>query len=164
MRANGRSRSKSISAAHGYMSDTDLFQLSMNLRGNPTSGGLTDVTAFHPSFAWAAGAMMSDLNDLKVYAKALGTGYLLSKKMQAERLNTVPVALGSPYGLGILVINGFLGHRGQVPGFDTCLLYSPELDATFVVLLNKVNAAPTSPGADALAMNLIKLVYPDKVK
>ncbi len=149
--------------AHGYMADGDLFQLSMNLRGSKTPGGLTDVTALNPSFAWAAGAMTSDLNDLKLYAKALGTGYLLSKKMQAERLKTLPMAPGSSvgYGLGIMEIKGFLGHRGEVPGFDTCLLYSPELDATFIVLLtmnpNKVNA-------DALTLNLIKLVYPDKFK
>ncbi len=148
--------------AHGYLSNEDLLRLSFNLRGNKGTE-LVDVTSLHPSWAWTGGAMVSDLNDLKVYAKALGTGYLLSKKMQAQRLKTVPMAPGSPtgYGLGIMEVKGFLGHRGRVPGFDTCLLYSPELDATFIVLLtmdpNKVNA-------EALAINLIKLVYPDKVK
>lgn len=81
--------------------------------------------------------------------------------MQAERLKTVPMAPGSPagYGLGVMEIAGFLGHRGEVPGFDSCLLYSPELDATVIVLLN---LNPNKAGADALALNLIKLVYPDK--
>jgi hypothetical protein len=39
-----------------------------------------------PSFCWAAGAMVSNLEDLKVWAEALGTGSLISESMQRERL------------------------------------------------------------------------------
>ncbi|MFM8551190.1 MAG: serine hydrolase domain-containing protein [Nitrospiraceae bacterium] len=146
--------------ANGYMANADLLRLSFNLRGNKTSE-LVDVTAFNPSWAWAGGAMVSDIHDLKLYAKALGTGSLLSKKMQAERLKTVPMASGSEasYGLGLMEIKGFLGHRGEVPGYDSSLFYSPELDATVVILLNR---DPNQVDSSQLFAKLAKIVYPKK--
>jgi D-alanyl-D-alanine carboxypeptidase len=145
--------------ASGYMANADLFKLSFNLRGAKTPD-LVDVTAFNPSWAWAAGAMISDLQDLKVYAKAIGTGALVGKKMQAERLKMVPVAPGAPvkYGLGLGEWKGLLGHRGEVPGYDVSMYYSPELDATFIVCLNRAE----SLASDALLMSLAHIVYPDK--
>lgn len=146
--------------ANGYMSNADLLRLSFNLRGNKTAE-LVDVTAFNPSWAWAAGAMVSDVNDLRVYAKALGTGSLVGKKMQAEQLKMMPVVPGSDmkYGLGLAEYKGWLGHRGEVPGYDISVYYSPELDATFVVCLNRT---PNSVQSDALLFSLAKIVYPKK--
>jgi D-alanyl-D-alanine carboxypeptidase len=146
--------------ANGYMSNADLLRLSFNLRGNKTAE-LVDVTAFNPSWAWAAGAMISNVNDLKIYAKALGTGSLVGKKMQAEQMKMIPVAPGSDmkYGLGLAEHKGWLGHRGEVPGYDIIMYYSPELDATFVVCLNRT---PNSVQSDALFTSLAKIVYPKK--
>ncbi|MDE3241597.1 MAG: beta-lactamase family protein [Nitrospirota bacterium] len=146
--------------ANGYMSNADLLRLSFNLRGNKTAE-LVDVTAFNPSWAWAAGAMISNVNDLKAYAKAIGTGSLVGKKMQAEQLKMMPVVPGSDmkYGLGLAEYKGWLGHRGEVPGYDISMYYSPELDATFVVCLNRT---PNSVQSDALLFGLAKIVYPKK--
>lgn len=146
--------------ANGYMANADLLRLSFNLRGNKTAE-LVDVTAFNPSWAWAAGAMISNVNDLKVYAKALGTGSLVGKKMQAEQMKMMPVAPGSDmkYGLGLAEYKGWLGHRGEVPGYDVSMYYSPELDATFVVCLNRT---PSSVQSDSLLFSLAKIVYPKK--
>lgn len=146
--------------ANGYMSNADLLRLSFNLRGNKTAE-LVDVTAFNPSWAWAAGAMISNVNDLKVYAKALGTGSLVGKKMHAEQMKMMPVAPGADvqYGLGLGEFKEFLGHRGEVPGYDIIMYYSPELDATFVVCLNRT---PSSVQSDALFTSLAKIVYPKK--
>lgn len=148
--------------AKGYMADADLFTLSMTLRGSKTPGAMTDVTLLHPSWPWTSGAVTSDLNDLKVFAKALGIGSLVSKKMQEQRLKTVAIpGDAARYGLGVLTFAGFIGHRGAVPGYDVCVFYSPELDATFIVLLTM---NPNKTGSDALALNLLKQVYPEKVK
>jgi len=145
--------------ANGYMANADLLRLSFHLRGAKTPD-LVDVTAFNPSWAWAAGAMISDVQDLKVYAKAIGTGALVGKKMQAERLKMIPVAPGvdAKYGLGLAERKGLLGHRGEVPGYDVSMFYSPEMDATFVVLLNRAE----SLASDALLLSLAHIVYPDK--
>lgn len=146
--------------ANGYMANADLLRLSFNLRGNKTAE-LVDVTAFNPSWAWAAGAMVSHVNDLKIYAKALGTGSLVGKKTRAEQMKMMPVVPGSDvkYGLGLAELHGFLGHRGEVPGYDISMYYSPELDATFVVCLNRT---PNSVQSDALFVSLAKIVYPKK--
>jgi len=146
--------------ANGYMSNADLLRLSFNLRGNKTAE-LVDVTAFNPSWAWAAGAMISNVNDLKIYAKAIGTGSLVGKKMHAEQMKMMPVVPGADvqYGLGLGEFKGFLGHRGEVPGYDIIMYYSPELDATFVVCLNRT---PGSVQSDALFTSLAKIVYPKK--
>ena len=146
--------------ADGYMSNADLLRLSFNLRGNKTAE-LVDVTAFNPSWAWAAGAMVSNVNDLKVYAKAIGTGSLVGKKMHAEQMKMMPVISGSDvkYGLGLAENKGWLGHRGEVPGYDVSMYYLPELDATFVVGLNRT---PNSVQSDALLFSLAQIVYPKK--
>jgi D-alanyl-D-alanine carboxypeptidase len=115
-----------------------------------------DATDWNPSWAWAAGSAISTLHDLKIWAKALATGQLLSAAMQHERLQLVPQ---SPhlfrYGLGIVDIVGFLGHTGQLPGFQSFMGYRPRDGAAIIVLVN-LDAAPngTTP-ADVLAVGVI---------
>jgi D-alanyl-D-alanine carboxypeptidase len=112
------------------------------------SSPLRDVTLSDPHGAGGAGAMISTLNDLKTWAKALATGTLLAPGTQRERLQTVLLAAGKitlRYGLGIVDLNGFLGHDGDVLGYGTAAFYLPKADATFVVEGNNndlVSAVP----------------------
>lgn len=104
-------------------------------------GKLLDVTnLLDPSATWAAGAMISNLYDLKTWAKALATGELISESTQKERLTRVDGTiedLDVKYGLGIFSLDGFIDHAGELPGYSTAPFYNPEKDATIVVLLNK---------------------------
>lgn len=101
------------------------------------SGETEDSTDWNPSWAWSAGAMISNLRDLRVWAKVLATGTLLSPAAQAERLKMLPIGVpGTSYGLGILDSNGWIGHNGSLPGYESVTVYLPEEDATLVVLLN----------------------------
>ncbi|MFI6600633.1 serine hydrolase domain-containing protein [Nonomuraea sp. NPDC050536] len=101
------------------------------------SGTVQDATDWNPSWGWAAGAMISDLPDLRTWARVLATGTLLTSKTQAERLkmdtSTVP---GVGYGLGIFNVQGWIGHNGSLPGYEALVIYLPEDQATLVVLLN----------------------------
>lgn len=111
-----------------------------DLEDDPEGGPqeLVDVTtAIDPSWAWAAGAMISDLEDLRAWVKALAEGDLLSEEVQAERLQMVEAWQGSDYGLGIAAYEGFLGHPGDIPGFSSAMFYNPESGATVVMTLNK---------------------------
>ena len=54
-------------------------------------GGPRDVTLGNPGVAGGAGAMISSLEDLHQWAVALGTGALLPKSLQQERLKTHPL-------------------------------------------------------------------------
>ncbi|MFI5618177.1 serine hydrolase domain-containing protein [Streptomyces sp. NPDC051567] len=99
-----------------------------------TASGLTeDATDWNPSWAWAAGAMISEVGDPRTVA----TGTLLSPATQAERLRTSPSGLpGTGYGLGIFDVQGWIGHNGSLPGYQSLTVYLPGPQATLVVLLN----------------------------
>jgi D-alanyl-D-alanine carboxypeptidase len=105
---------------------------------NASAGTPRDVTALNPSEAWTAGAVLSTLHDLKIWARALATGTLLTAQMQHERLSgMVPIdPQGDSYGLGIARIYGLLGHNGAIQGFSTFMLYQPKRKAIVIVLVN----------------------------
>ena len=110
--------------AHGYTNQT------------PT-GQVTDATDWNTSGAWAAGAMVSDLRDLRDWARGVATGSLLTPETQAERTEFLPTPLPSlRYGLGLFEVNGWIGHDGSIPGYQSLTIYLPEQRATLVVLVN----------------------------
>ena len=101
-----------------------------------------DATDWNPSWGWTAGAMISTVEDLLVYGRALGTGEgLLPPEQQAERLDSFsggppPLTAEKDYGIGLVNDHGWLGHTGELPGYNTVVSYHPELDATVVVEVN----------------------------
>ncbi|MFJ4779300.1 serine hydrolase domain-containing protein [Streptomyces sp. NPDC088762] len=101
------------------------------------TGALTESTTWNPSWAWAAGAVISDLDDLHAWVPALADGRLLTPATQAERLRTETVGVpGISYGLGIADVNGWLGHNGELPGYETVAAQLPQQKATLVILIN----------------------------
>jgi D-alanyl-D-alanine carboxypeptidase len=110
-----------------------------------------DVTSWSLSQAWTAGAAISTLHDLKIWAKALATGQLLSKATHKEQLSFTPQSQGE-YGLGVANFGGILGHNGADPGFQSWMDYLLQKGATIIVL---TNLFPTPDGsllsADPLA-------------
>ncbi|MDQ0930520.1 serine hydrolase domain-containing protein [Streptomyces turgidiscabies] len=101
------------------------------------TGATADATDWNPSWAWAAGAMISDLHDLRHWAEVVATGTLLSPQTQAQRLKTLPTGIpGLSYGLGIFKTGGWLGHNGSIPGYETVTVYLPSKKATLVIMIN----------------------------
>jgi D-alanyl-D-alanine carboxypeptidase len=95
------------------------------------------TTKYDPSWAWAAGAMISDIYDLKIYLKALAEGTLISPEMQKERLKWGLDKDGLKYGAGIFQIrNEFLGHNGSYPGFHNISVHSPKSNITIIIFFN----------------------------
>ncbi len=111
-------------------------------------GGPRDVTLGNPGVAGGAGAMISSLEDLHQWSVALGTGALLPKSLQKERLQTHPLVttpkVTIAYGLGITNLNGFLGHDGGILGYATAMFYLPKAKATIVVESNSDNVSAQS--------------------
>ena len=107
-----------------------------------SSGKPANATNWNPSYAWAAGEMISRLSDLLVYGRALGTGKgLLAPEQQQERLNSFnpripPETSTLSYGIGLVNDKGWIGHTGQVPGYTTAVYYRPDVDTTVVVEAN----------------------------
>ncbi|MFC8454038.1 serine hydrolase domain-containing protein [Kitasatospora sp. NPDC057223] len=138
--------------AHGYTNQT-------------LTGEVTDATDWNPSWGWAAGAMISDLRDLRRWAKVLATGTLLSPATQAEREKfiTVPGFGGDGYGLGLFRTNGWIGHNGSLPGYQSVTVYLPEQDATLVVLLNTDIPHDGYEPSTLFANAVTSIVTPDHV-
>lgn len=104
------------------------------LQGSATGQPL-DATNWSPSFGWTAGGMISTLSDLLIYDHALGTGQsLLSPETQIARLHSFPAPAG--YGFALGCIGGWIGHTGELPGFNTALYYDTTTNTSVVVLVN----------------------------
>ena len=117
------------------------------LQGESSGREPIDSTDWSPSEAWTAGQMISTADDLLVYGRALGTGEgLLSPEQQSERLdsfvsdvpplNQPPLKGDLAYGFGLGKDHGWVGHNGEIPGYNTYLFYHPELDAVVAVEVN----------------------------
>ncbi|MFB7369679.1 serine hydrolase domain-containing protein [Streptomyces sp. NPDC056222] len=128
------------------------------------SGEVADSTDWNPSWAWAAGAMISDLEDLRRWAKIVATGELLSPKTQAERLKTLPTGFpGTSYGLGIFNASGWIGHNGSIPGYETVTVYLPSQKATLVLMLNTDISPQGQEPSTLVARAITAIVTPDNV-
>ncbi|MFD4864609.1 serine hydrolase domain-containing protein [Streptomyces sp. NPDC058412] len=138
----------------------------------PHAQGYTDQTAtgktanstdWNPSWGWAAGAMISDLTDLRSWAKTLATGTLLTPATQAERLKVIDALPGAGYGLGIFNIHGWIGHNGSLPGYQSLTVYLPQAQATLVVLLNTDIAYQGSEPSTLFGRAITEIVTPEHV-
>ncbi|WP_405498053.1 serine hydrolase domain-containing protein [Streptomyces sp. NBC_00096] len=127
------------------------------------SGKVEDAADWNPSWGWAAGAMISDLQDLRQWAKVLATGELLTKATQAQRLKVVNALPGTGYGLGIFNVQGWIGHNGSIPGYQTLTIYDPQYKATLVVLLNTDISAEGEEPSTLFGQAITKIVTPDHV-
>jgi D-alanyl-D-alanine carboxypeptidase len=143
------SRPTPAPVAHGYQ---------FNAAGEPA-----DTSRWNFSWAWTAGGMTSTLRDLRRYCPALATGRrLLGRRLQRKRLDFVDVSQqtatpGAGYGLGIFALptqaGVFLGHNGEVPGYDTLCLYSPQSRTTIVAFgTTSVELDPVSPDRIPVSM------------
>jgi D-alanyl-D-alanine carboxypeptidase len=109
--------------------------------GDDGTGPVRDYTEVNPGVAWTAGGMVSTLDDLRTWGRALARGTLLSKRLHARQLRFGPIPNpGSPikigYGLGIFRLGRWIGHNGAIYGFSTVTMYLPRKGAQFVAIAN----------------------------
>jgi D-alanyl-D-alanine carboxypeptidase len=135
-----------------------------------TGGRVEEVISY--DLAWAAGGMVTTLDDLKVWAKALATGELLSEAMYEEQMTMVDTSpQGSPiksgYGLGVSLSDVWVGHSGAVIGHMCNMGYYPEKDATVITYFNKMSTSSLEANeADLEAytrcfMDMSRILYPE---
>jgi D-alanyl-D-alanine carboxypeptidase len=97
-------------------------------------------------------ALISDLDDLERFFRALLGGRLLPARLLAEM--TTPVDIGVPgfgYGLGLLVVQApliqapggrLVGHDGGIAGFLNIVLSTQDGRRQLGVMLNELVAPP----------------------
>jgi D-alanyl-D-alanine carboxypeptidase len=124
------------------------------------------ATDWNPSWGWAAGAMISTLDDMRIWADALATGTLLTPETQRQRLETVNAPSLPPqdgYGLGIFDLAGWVGHNGSLPGYQSVVVHLAEKQMTLVIMSNTDTPAGGGEPSTALANAITKIVSPDHV-
>ncbi|WP_329196237.1 MULTISPECIES: serine hydrolase domain-containing protein [unclassified Streptomyces] len=133
---------------------------------NQTASGKTeDAADWNPSWGWAAGAMISDREDLRTWARVVATGTLLTPQTQAQRLKVLNAdnIPDSGYGLGIFNVEGWIGHNGSLPGYESLTVYLPGPQATLVVLLNTDITYQGSEPSTLFGQAITKTVTPKHV-
>jgi D-alanyl-D-alanine carboxypeptidase len=124
------------------------YSLDYDEAGNPIEGRLLDFTVYNPSMAWAAGNVVSDMDDIARFYRALLGGRLLPPAQLAEmktRTEILPGVVG--YGLGLFVFDSdcgpVWGHGGSIPGFGNELFSSEDGRRQYGLMIN----AETAPEA-----------------
>lgn len=118
-----------------------------------------ELPPLDPSMGGASLAMISNVHDLRLWAKALCAGAFLTPEIQKERLTFVDT--DSPVqksGLGIMKIGDFLFHEGMALGFTTVMLYEPSQDASIIVITNISGERPHV--AEEITKGLIQAFFP----
>src|SRR5919112_2823627 len=143
-------------------------QLPGELRGyslNPETDEFDDTTVLNPAVPGGAGAIISDLSDLRTYSRALCTGELLEPETQATRLETQQMD-GEPefiqYGQGLVQLGKFCGHNGTIFGFSSEMFYLPEEDAVILANVNRLDVDDESKSTD-LFLAISKTLFPEYV-
>ncbi|GFE67444.1 serine hydrolase [Chroococcus sp. FPU101] len=111
------------------------------------NGSLNDTTPANMSWAWAAGAMVSNTQDLARFMEALLINDELLEPESLDQMLTFVNGGASEnyaaYGLGIGRLESprrlWYGHRGQTLGYRSNLFYSPVEDIIYVELINLVS-------------------------
>ena len=119
----------------------------------------------------AAGALVSTVDDLLRWNRALHEGKLLRSDSYRQMITPIGKAQDEKYGFGItheqLRGTPMLQHGGGIFGFSTYLLYLPVEDVTAAVLYNADSGRPPAIGTDTLARMLAARVigkpYPQKL-
>jgi len=138
--------------AHGYMFE---------------DGKSIEWTYADPSWGWAAGAMISNIYDMKRMITAITDGTLLSKRLQKERMNSwvyLTDALkaefpSARYGYNVFTFGGFVGHNGGLPGYVSYMVRDPKTGITTVMLLN---TQPSSEATLDVLKKVIQIILPGR--
>ncbi|MFB9991556.1 serine hydrolase domain-containing protein [Deinococcus oregonensis] len=124
-----------------------------------------DMTQLNPQVPGGAGAVVSTLDDLHPYMRALYAGTLLQPATQVERLRGEQIEGAPPfvqYGEGLMHIGPFCGHNGTIFGFSSDAFYLPSQDAVIVVNVNRLDQDDQSHSTQ-LFLKVTKLLFPQEV-
>lgn len=106
----------------------------------------TDTTDWTNHESWAAGAMLSTIDDLHTWGRALGEGYGLTPELREARIDDRVASTDATefgYGLGVGVhvdpVSGCLldlSHSGAEPGYGSHVQYFATSGAVFALMGN----------------------------
>ncbi len=131
---------------HGYANYTDTLKFD------------DDVSeSFDLSWCSGAGAIISDINDVRKWVTLLIDGGLISDSLQTQRFEGTNLqGNNAKYAQGIFTYLGtdMWGHNGGLPGYTSVMMRHKTLDRTIVIFYNMQG----KPTPDDLFRRLNKLL------
>lgn len=127
--------------SHGYLNEPGVESLShLGVKAEPG----VDVTDYSASWGGAAGGMYSTIGDLESWAATGFGNTLLSKDLAEQRItDTAALKEGATYGLGVSTWpGGWIGHNGQILGWQAYALYNAKSGAVAAVIVNETGSLP----------------------
>jgi D-alanyl-D-alanine carboxypeptidase len=161
--------------SHGYLYGSSSYALvdtpyPADLQAAAKAGPLkpNDVTGQNPSYAFAAGGIISTADDLAIWMRALVGGKLFNADYQRQWLDSlVPEDPSKPrgqkYGYGISQITFGPGsiyfHGGEMPGYNSFMGYDPVNDVTLVIWTSLTISLDGQPTANTIMLKVLDQIY-----
>lgn len=163
-------------SSHGYMYGPTRYALldqpyPASMQAEARAGTLKpiDYTNQNPSYATAAGGVISTADNLVTWIRALVTGEVLTADTQERWLDGLQAEDpdqpdGKQYGYGIThqkFGNGaaMYFHGGELPGFNSFIGHDPENDVTLVIWTNLTVALDGRTTANAMLAPILDEIY-----
>jgi D-alanyl-D-alanine carboxypeptidase len=131
-------------------------------------GRYEDSTHWSTSWDTYTGNVISTLGDMGRWARALGTGSLLSPQSHALQIGPQNVGLGPLtasfyYAMGFVVSKGWIATNPQVPGYNGVVSYLPAKRTAVVVFPTQgPKGKPSVAYASAIYNRLGALLAPEQ--
>jgi D-alanyl-D-alanine carboxypeptidase len=129
----------------------------------PRQGAIVDTSDWNTAWGDAAGQMIATLADLRVWARDLATGTLLTPATQREREQFRPAedaGEGVVYGFGMSDNHGWRGHDGNSLGDTASPCSLPAQPLPLVVLFN---ASIDGVDGNVLRQAITRVIAPTNV-
>jgi D-alanyl-D-alanine carboxypeptidase len=115
------------------------------------------------AFMGAAGAMISDANDVRRWIKLFTTGQAGGHATYRDLINCIPFLGNTSFGLGITCSAGWYGYTGALPGYNTADYYSPSRGLTIVAWIDYQAPEPIEGVASVMVRDIARILTPDRV-
>jgi D-alanyl-D-alanine carboxypeptidase len=161
--------------AHGYLYGSSSHALAdapypADLIAAARAGTLkpNDDTRQNPSYALAAGGVISTADDLATWMRALVGGKILDADYQRRWLDSPEPEdpskpLGQKYGYGITQMtfgpNSLYFHGGEMPGYNSFMGYDSVNDVTLIVWTNLTISLDGQPTANYIMLKMLDRIY-----
>jgi D-alanyl-D-alanine carboxypeptidase len=163
---------KPYSHGYGYGRSAHIFthtpySLKMQQAVNRGKVKPKDYTVQSQSWAWAAGGVVSNANDLAIWIEALSEGKLFNAEYYDRWLKSPessdPTNPEIKYGYGFMTISNDFGlfffHSGELPGFNSYMIYNPKDKQAITIWSNLTVSITTEPTAGPIKSAIFDVLY-----
>jgi D-alanyl-D-alanine carboxypeptidase len=161
--------------SHGYMYGSSSYAMldgpyPADLQAAARAGTLkpNDYTEQNPSYAAAAGGVISTADDLATWMRALVGGRVLDADYQRQWLESPEPQDsrdpgGQRYGYGVSMItfgpNSVYFHGGEMPGYNSFMGHDPVNEVTLVVWSNLTLSLDGQHTANSMMLKMLDQIY-----